>query len=338
MRKVAATVSRKVRKTSPRTHPAAAKAKAKAAGPKRKKTAAKKTPTKKAPVKKTAKAAHRPDVSRLHAPARHRKPGHGPVNPAHMDPRRIETLLAIMAALRAPGTGCPWDLEQTFATIAPYTIEEAYEVADAIAKGDRKALCEELGDLLLQPVYHAQMAAEEGSFSFADVVEAVCRKMIRRHPHVFGDDRARGAKLAKTFWEDAKAKEKDGGRGVLADVALALPALTRAVKLQDKAAKVGFDLPSVTYVHDKVAEEIAEFHEAEHKDKAAEFGDILFALSNVARHMGIDPEEAVRLSNEKFVRRFAYIEAELAKRGKRPEDSDLDEMDGLWNEAKAKGL
>ena len=322
MKKVAAKASGKA---SPRAHKGAAKA-------------AKKTP--KAATRKPAgrKASpHHADISRLHAPAHpRRRAAHA--SPAQLDPRRIETLLAIMAALRTPGTGCPWDLEQTFATIAPYTIEEAYEVADAIAQGDRAALRDELGDLLLQPIYHAQMAAEEGSFTFADVVEAVCRKMIRRHPHVFGEDRAKGAKLAKTFWEDAKAKEKDRSKGVLADVPLALPALTRAVKLQDRAAKVGFDWPSVTYVHDKVAEEIAEFHEAEHKDKAAEFGDILFALSNVARHMGIDPEAAVRLSNDKFVRRFAYIEAELAHRGKRPEQSDLEEMDGLWNEAKAKGL
>ncbi len=321
-----------VRETaSPRGSTAAVKATAKVT-PK-----AKAAKTRARAVAKRKSIHHHPDVSRLHAPTRH-PARHAPANPAHMDPRRMETLLAIMAALRAPRTGCPWDLEQSFATIAPYTIEEAYEVADAIASGDRKALRDELGDLLLQPVYHAQMAAEEGSFTFADVVEAVCRKMIRRHPHVFGDDTARGVKPAKTFWEDAKAKEKDAGKGVLADVPLALPALTRAVKLQDKAAKVGFDWPAISYVHEKVAEEIAEFHEAEHKDKAAEFGDILFALSNVARHMGIDPEAAVRMANDKFVRRFAYIEAELEKRGKKPSDSDLEEMDGLWDESKAKGL
>ena len=335
------TVRTAVRETaSPRVGTAAAQASTKAKSkartgkaPARATTA--KTPARVAAKKKTAR--RHPDVSRLHAPSGHRA-RHAPANPAHMDPRRMETLLAIMAALRAPRTGCPWDLEQSFATIAPYTIEEAYEVADAIASGDRKALRDELGDLLLQPVYHAQMAAEEGSFTFADVVEAVCRKMIRRHPHVFGDDTARGAKLAKTFWEDAKAKEKDASKGVLADVPLALPALTRAVKLQDKAAKVGFDWPAISYVHEKVAEEIAEFHEAEHKDKAAEFGDILFALSNVARHLGIDPEAAVRLANDKFVRRFGYIEAELEKRGKKPSDSDLEEMDGLWDESKTKGL
>lgn len=261
-------------------------------------------------------------------------------NPAHMDPRKIDTLLAIMKALRTPATGCPWDLEQSFATIAPYTIEEAYEVADAIARGSREELRDELGDLLLQPVYHAQMAAEEGSFTFADVVEGICRKMIRRHPHVFGDDEARSAKLAKTFWEDRKAEERKDSppAGVLDAVPVALPGLTRALKLQSRAAKVGFDWPSVDNVYDKINEEVAELKAAPPEKKAEELGDILFALANVARHMGIDPEAALRTTNEKFTRRFAHIEKRLAERGKAPHQSDLSEMDDLWNEAKREGL
>lgn len=261
-------------------------------------------------------------------------------NPASMDPRRIETLRAIMKALRTPGTGCPWDLEQTFETIAPYTIEEAYEVADAIAKGSRQELCEELGDLLLQAVYHAQMADEEGSFGLEDVIESVCTKMIRRHPHVFGDDEARSATLAKDFWEEAKARERKGeikAGGLLDSVPVALPALTRAVKLQGKAARVGFDWPSVDNVYDKIAEEVGEFRDAPGDKKAEEYGDLLFAMANVARHLGIDPEAALRDANAKFERRFAHIEERLASRGKAPADSDLEEMDGLWNEAKRLG-
>ncbi len=257
-------------------------------------------------------------------------------SPADMDPRRIETLRAIMKALRTPVTGCPWDLEQNFETIAPYTIEEAYEVADAIARGSRAELCEELGDLLLQAIYHAQMAEEEGSFGFDDVVEAICRKLLRRHPHVFGDEAARSAKLAKGFWEDIKAKERKDVRtdGLLAAVPVALPGLTRAVKLQAKAATVGFDWPSVENVYDKIAEEVAEFRAA---PSAEEYGDLLFAMANVARHLAIDPEAALRAANAKFERRFAHIEARLAEQGKQPKDSDLAEMDGLWDEAKRLG-
>jgi MazG family protein len=260
-------------------------------------------------------------------------------NPADMDPRRIETLRAIMKALRTPVTGCPWDLEQTFDTIAPYTIEEAYEVADAISRGSRAELCEELGDLLLQSVYHAQMAEEEGSFGFDDVIEAVCTKMIRRHPHVFGDAEARSATLAKGFWEDMKAREREDQpkRGVLDSVPLALPGLTRAVKLQAKAAKVGFDWPSVENVYDKIGEEIAEFRDAPDSKKAEEYGDLLFAMANVARHLGIDPEAALRAANSKFERRFSHIETRLAESGKAPKDSSLDEMDSLWDEAKRLG-
>jgi MazG family protein len=259
---------------------------------------------------------------------------------AHGDPRRIETLRAIMAALRRPGTGCPWDLEQDFSTIAPYTIEEAYEVADAIERGSRADLCEELGDLLLQPIYHAQMAEEEGSFTFEDVIEAIARKMVRRHPHVFGDETARSAGLAKGFWEEMKAKERTPGSdagGLLAAVPMALPALTRALKLQAKAAKVGFDWPSVENVYDKIAEEIAEFRSAPGAQKAEEFGDLLFALANLARHLGIDPEGALRGANAKFVRRFRHVEERLKAQGREPQDSDLAEMDQFWNEAKALG-
>jgi nucleoside triphosphate diphosphatase len=257
-------------------------------------------------------------------------------DPTTMNPRDIATLRTIMAALRTPVTGCPWDLEQDFSTIAPYTIEEAYEVADAIATGSRADLCEELGDLLLQPIYHAQMAAEEGSFTFDDVVESVCRKMIRRHPHVFGDAEARAAGVAKGFWEENKAKERvdQPKKGLLDSVPLALPGLTRALKLQSKAAKVGFDWPSVENVYDKITEEIAEFKAAPEAEKAAEFGDLLFAMANVARHLGIDPEAALRATNAKFERRFSYIESELEKLGKTPKESDLAEMDKLWNVAK----
>ena len=260
-------------------------------------------------------------------------------NPATMDPRKIETLRAIMKALRTPVTGCPWDLEQNFESIAPYTIEEAYEVADAISRGSRADLCEELGDLLLQSVYHAQMADEEGSFTFDDVIAAVNAKMIRRHPHVFGDAQARSAKLAKGFWEDMKAREKQGKpkQGVLDSVPAALPGLTRALKLQDKAAKVGFDWPSVDNVYDKIAEEVAEFRTAPDDKKAEEFGDILFALANVARHLGFDPEAALRGTNAKFERRFAYIEQRLAGDGRKPSDLTLAEMDRLWDEAKSLG-
>ena len=256
-----------------------------------------------------------------------------------MDARKIETLRAIMRALRTPVTGCPWDLEQNFETIAPYTIEEAYEVADAIAKGSRAELCEELGDLLLQVAYHAQMAEEEGSFAFDDVIQAVCRKMIRRHPHVFGDEQARSAKLAKGFWEEMKAKERaDKPKGgVLADVPAALPGLTRAMKLQAKAAKVGFDWPSVENVYEKIAEEVSEFQEAPADKKQEEYGDLLFAMANVARHLGIDPEAALRGANAKFERRFAHIEQRLVEEGKTPAQSNLAEMDALWDEAKKLG-
>ncbi|MCL4768423.1 MAG: nucleoside triphosphate pyrophosphohydrolase [Hyphomicrobiaceae bacterium] len=263
--------------------------------------------------------------------------------------RDIEGLLEIMRRLRAPGTGCPWDLEQTFETIAPYTIEEAYEVSDAVTRGDLGDLREELGDLLLQVVYHAQMAGEQNAFDFGDVVEAITAKMIRRHPHVFGDEAARSAGVPEDFWARAKAAEKaaraqtgpDGEpeKSLLADVPLPLPALTRAVKLQDKAAGVGFDWPGLVPVMAKLQEELAELDVAiaagQQSKVAEELGDLLFVVANVARHLKIDPETALRIANDKFFRRFSYIELALKARGKSLEDSDLAEMDALWDEAKS---
>jgi len=293
--------------------------------------------------------------------------------------KSMADLLAVMAALRTPGSGCPWDLEQNFRTIAPYTIEEAYEVADAIERGDMGALKEELGDLLLQVVYHARMAEEQRAFAFADVVDAIGTKMIRRHPHVFGSEAERAAGAAPGFWERIKAEERasapptpnpspqalgldvgtssvgrargQGGgelRGVLGDVPVALPALTRAIKLQSKAAKVGFDWPSLAPVFDKLKEELAELElaiaagdpeqSAEDADNAKigeEFGDLLFVVANVARHLAIDPEAALRAANQKFIRRFRRIEELLAAQGRTPAQSTLAEMDRLWDQAKA---
>lgn len=273
----------------------------------------------------------------------------------------IARLIEIMARLRHPETGCPWDLAQTFATIAPYTIEEAYEVADAIEREDRADLRDELGDLLLQVVYHARLAEEDGAFAFGDVVEAITGKMIRRHPHVFGDADARAAGMPPGFWSRIKAEEKaakQAARGdtpeqtsLLDDVPHGLPALTRAIKLQDKAAKVGFDWPSLGPVFEKLGEEIAELAEvalpadprgAEPDRSAAtqakveeEYGDLLFVMANVARHLKLDPEAALRGANAKFQRRFRHIEARLAEQGRTPADSTLADMDALWDEAKA---
>lgn len=266
------------------------------------------------------------------------------------DKKTLADLIEVMAALRTPGTGCPWDLEQTFETIAPYTIEEAYEVADAIARGDRVDLEEELGDLLLQVVYHARIAEEEGVFDFSDVAHGIVTKMVRRHPHVFGDAAAREAGAAKGFWDKIKAEEKaakaakrgadDTARraSLLDDVPVGMPALTRAVKLQAKAAKVGFDWPSLKPVLAKMREELAELDEAleagRRADVEAEFGDLMFVMANVARHLEIEPEAALRAANDKFVRRFQHIEDRLAQQGRAPDQSTLEEMDGLWNEAK----
>lgn len=250
----------------------------------------------------------------------------------------LQRLLSIMARLRAPDGGCPWDMEQDFRSIAPYTIEEAYEVADAIESGDRTALKNELGDLLLQVVFHAQMAQEEGSFDFESVAEGICHKMIDRHPHVFGDATIETAKAQTENWETLKALERKQkmATSILADVPLALPALMRAEKLQKRAARVGFDWPDVSFVYDKIAEELAEVKEAEGDPAhvAEEIGDVLFVMANLARHYGVDPETALRGANHKFERRFAYIEQQLAAQGRACEDSTLEEMDALWNEAK----
>jgi ATP diphosphatase len=271
-----------------------------------------------------------------------------------MQPSRdVARLIEIMRALRQPVTGCPWDVEQTFATIAPYTLEEAYEVADAAERGDLVDLREELGDLLLQVVFHAQMADEQGAFDFGGVVEAITSKLIRRHPHVFGPRRDLTPDEVKGQWDAIKAEEKaeravrraaaglpdDSAKSALDGVPDALPALTRAVKLQSKAAKVGFDWDAVGPVLDKIEEEIAEAREALASGRAArieeEIGDLFFAMANLARHAKVDPEEALRRANAKFVRRFAHVEAGLAVRGKRPEESTLEEMDALWDEARA---
>ncbi len=254
----------------------------------------------------------------------------------------IDRLNGIMARLRDPDGGCPWDLEQTFATIAAYTIEEAYEVADAIERGDMGELKSELGDLLFQTVFHARMAEEQGLFAFDDVADAMSDKLVRRHPHVFADEAAKpDAWSQKARWEDIKAEERKAKAqgGVLDDVPVGLPALARAAKLTKRAARVGFDWPSTAEVLDKLDEEVAELKAeitAGDLDKAREeLGDLLFVMANLARKLGVEPEDALRGANAKFVRRFAFIEAELARDGRTPDQSDLAEMDGLWDAAKA---
>jgi len=253
----------------------------------------------------------------------------------------LTRLLEIMARLRDPQDGCAWDLEQTFETIAPYTVEEAYEVADAIERGDLGDLREELGDLLLQVVFHSRMAEEAGHFAFDDVARAISDKMIRRHPHVFGEAEARTSGEQTRAWEVIKAQEraaKGKAGSLLDDVPVGLPGLTRAVKLSRRAAGVGFVWPSVDEVLEKLDEEVAELKaeiSAGDLDKArAELGDVLFVVANIARTLDIDPEDALRSTNAKFTRRFRYIEAALAERGRTPAQSDLAEMDALWNEAK----
>ena len=257
-------------------------------------------------------------------------------------PHPIFDLVQIMARLRAPVGGCAWDLEQSFATIAPYTVEEAYEVADAIERGDLGDLRDELGDLLFQVIFHAQMAKEQGAFDFADVAKAICDKMIRRHPHVFGDASARNAAEQTEAWEVIKAGEraaKGKAQSLLDDIPAGLPAMTRAVKLTRRAARVGFDWPTAAEVVDKVREELAELEveiEAGDQDKAREeLGDLLFVIANLARKLDIEPEDALRSANAKFIRRFNHIEKSLLEQGRSPETSDLAEMDGLWNAAKA---
>lgn len=256
--------------------------------------------------------------------------------------RPIDRLLAIMARLRDPQGGCPWDLEQNFATIAPYTVEEAYEVADAIERDNLFDLREELGDLLFQVVFHSRMAEEQNAFAFDDVVEAICEKMLRRHPHVFGEAEARTSDEQTAAWEVIKAQERAGkgkSESLLDDVPAGLPAMTRAVKLSKRAASVGFVWPTITEVMEKLHEEVGELEveiAAGDREKArAELGDVLFVAANIARTLDIDPEDALRATNAKFSRRFRFIEAALRERGKTPAQSDLAEMDALWNAAKA---
>lgn len=259
-----------------------------------------------------------------------------------MDPHGgMPRLLEIMKALRDPVNGCPWDIEQDFKSIAPYTIEEAYEVADAIEREDFDDLKSELGDLLLQSVYHTQMASEEGLFNFDDVVNAISDKMVHRHPHVFGDEsRDKSAEQQTLDWEKIKAAERANKKrgGVLDDVAIGLPALMRAQKLQKRAARVGFDWPDISHVLDKIQEESAELAEAQQNSDpdhlAEEFGDLLFVVVNLGRHLNIDAEEALRQTNLKFINRFRHIEDELREIGKTPDQSDLAEMDALWDQAK----
>lgn len=267
----------------------------------------------------------------------------------------IQRLIEIMVTLRDPASGCPWDIVQDFASIAPYTIEEAYEVADAIERGDMPDLEEELGDLLLQVVYHARMAEEAGAFAFGDVVMAITSKMIRRHPHVFGSEEARSAGSAKGFWEKIKAEEKylraqrrgaadeqQAAPGLLDDIPAGMTALARAVKLQKKAGTVGFDWNDPRAVLAKIREEIVEIEEeldaeAPSPDRIQdEIGDLLFAVANLARHVDVDPDAALRGTNEKFKRRFRHIETSLAKRGTPLGSASLDEMESLWVEAKGK--
>jgi len=274
-------------------------------------------------------------------------PRHSVVPDAAEKRHSLDDLLAVMARLRDRETACPWDRDQTFQSIALYTIEEAYEVADAIERADMEALKDELGDLLLQVVYHAQMASEQNDFNFSDAVSAITEKMIRRHPHVFDDPTRRDEFLRDNLWERMKAEEKAGKgdagpRSQLDDVPLALPGLTRAIKLQSRAARVGFDWPDIAAVLAKAEEEIAELKAAlaqKHDESAAanvaeEYGDLLFVMANLARHLRVDPEAALRAANAKFTRRFHSIEQALARDGRKPEDATLEEMDRLWDAAK----
>ena len=258
---------------------------------------------------------------------------------------QTQRLLEIMAQLRDPVRGCPWDRQQTFKTIAPYTVEEAYEVADAIEREDLAALREELGDLLLQVVYHARMAEEAGLFGFEDVAAGIGDKLVARHPHVFGAAKIEDAAQQTHDWESRKAGERAAKSqpGVLDGIPVSLPSLTRAEKLQKRAARVGFDWPELAPVFGKIREELMEL-EQEVSAKAPdarledELGDVLFAVANLARKLGVDPEQALRGTNRKFERRFRHVEARLAEGGRKPEQATLQEMDGYWDEAKARGL
>ena len=271
-----------------------------------------------------------------------RVPDPEPEMSIHAPEGGMERLIAIMARLRDPAAGCPWDLEQTFATIAPYTIEEAYEVADAAERGDMADLADELGDLLLQVVYHARMAEEAGAFDFTAVARSVADKMVRRHPHVFGSEsRDKSPQQQTADWETIKAAERAGrapAPSALDGVAPGLPALTRAVKLQNRAARVGFDWPDAGAVLEKIAEETAELVEArdagEDAGVAEEFGDLLFVMANLGRHLGVDPEAALRAANVKFTRRFQGVETALRRSGRTPDQSRLPEMEALWEAEK----
>jgi ATP diphosphatase len=261
--------------------------------------------------------------------------------------RDTNRLIEIMAALRSPGTGCAWDLEQTFETIVPFTIEESYEIADAVARGDMNNLKEELGDLLLQVVFQARIAEERGLFDFGGVVEAITQKMLRRHPHVFGTPSGLSADEVKALWERIKQDEKTArdsagpasSESILAGIPLALPGLSRAVKLQAKASTVGFDWNDARLVIEKIREETDEIDAALDAGEAAaiaeEIGDLLFSTANLARHVKADPEDAIRRANAKFERRFRFIEEVLARDGMAPGDTVLEQMEALWNTAKA---
>jgi MazG family protein len=255
----------------------------------------------------------------------------------------VSRLVEIMAALRDPERGCPWDLEQDFRSVAPYTLEEAYEVADAIERNDLGDLRDELGDLLLQVVFHAQMARELGAFDFEDVARGICDKLVRRHPHVFAGQSVASAAEQTELWERLKAGEKAarGQRGALDDVPVGLPALSRAAKLGRRAARVGFDWPDAAGARRKVNEELAELDAVTaaggSRDAVeAEFGDLLFTMVNLARHLGVDPEAGLRRSNEKFVRRFRHVEARLAEAGLTGQEAGLGQLDAWWDEAKAR--
>jgi ATP diphosphatase len=255
----------------------------------------------------------------------------------------INQLLEIMQRLRDPDNGCPWDIEQDFVTIAPYTIEEAYEVSDAITRNNMDDLRDELGDLLFQTVFHAQMADELGEFNFSDVVQSVCDKMTRRHPHVFADTKIKDSVAQTEAWEKQKASERRnrGSQGVLSDIPIALPATMRALKLQQRAARVGFDWPDVKPIFDKLQEEIIELQnelkaEDNHANIENEMGDILFVCINLARKLNVSPEMALTRTNKKFTTRFKHIEVALKSKGKTPETSNLQEMEQLWRQAKSK--
>ncbi|HQS14156.1 nucleoside triphosphate pyrophosphohydrolase [Reyranella sp.] len=272
----------------------------------------------------------------------------GKPTPDSLPKEPLPRLLAVMGWLRDRQHGCPWDIDQTFRTIAPYTIEEAYEVADAIERDDMPALKEELGDLLLQVVYHSQIASESKSFAFDDVAAAIADKMVDRHPHVFGDMDIKTADAQTVSWEARKAAERaakgatEGSPGALDGVARALPALMRAEKIQKRAARVGFDWATIGPVIDKIEEELQELRveleagKIEQEKVSGELGDVLFAVANLARHCKVDPEVALRATNDKFEKRFRHIERRLAESGRKPSDASLEEMEALWQEAKTR--